>query len=429
MRRDKMDELDAWKNRINRKPLIVRGARQVGKTWLIKEFAKTNFNNYVYVNFEESEHLQDVFASDFDVNRILKVLEIHSKSRIIEGETLIIFDEIQEAPKGLTSLKYFNENAPGYHIIAAGSLLGVSLHQHVSFPVGKVDFIDLQPMSFNEFLLAIGENGLNDLVKSKDWETLSVFKNKLNDLLKYYLFIGGMPEAVDIFIQTGDLDQVRFVQNRILKSYQGDFSKHAPYEIIPRILMVWQSLVAQLSRENKKFVYGIMKEGARAKDFELAIQWLCDAGLMYKVFRVSKPELPLNAFQDLSAFKLFLHDVGLLVAMTGLDAKSIIEGNSLFLQFHGALAEQYVFQQLNNQDDRYIGYWTNDRSTSEIDFLIQTNGKVIPVEVKSGENLRSKSFKQFCEKFQPDQAIRASMSDYKEEMWMTNIPLWSVGIL
>jgi len=426
MKRDKLQELKAWKDSVTRKPMILFGARQVGKTWLLKEFGKTEYNQFVYVNFEDTPNLKNLFEQDFDINRILKVLEIHSQIKVTPEDTLIIFDEIQEAEKGVTVLKYFVEKAPEYHVIAAGSLLGIAFHKKSSFPVGKVDFMNLYPLSFTEFLNALGEETLSDVLKQKDWATLSIFKEKLTDYLRFYFFIGGMPEVVASYVEYMDLEQVRYIQNRILLSYQGDFSKHAPNETVPRIQMVWQSIVSQLSKENKKFVYGLIREGARAKDFELAIQWLTDSGLLLKCHRVSKPELPLSAFLDLSAFKLYFLDTGLLVAMSGLDSKTIIEGNMLFSQFKGAITEQFIMQHLQLKPNRTITYWTNERSTSEVDFVMQENGKIIPIEVKSGENLKAKSFKLFCEKYKPEIAYRTSLADYKMEGWMTNVPVWAI---
>jgi len=426
MQRNKFESLNNWKNSSSRKPLILRGARQVGKTWLLQEFGKTAYKKCVYINFEDSPNLQSLFLTDFDINRIKQVLEIHSGITITPDDTLIIFDEIQSAERALTSLKYFCEKAPEYHIVAAGSLLGITMPHKTSFPVGKVDFLDLFPMSFSEFLMAMGENRLVELLKSKEWETITIFKEKLIDYLRSYFYIGGMPEVVTNFVQHKNWEEVRHIQNRILHSYEGDFAKHAPYEIVPRIRMVWQSIPAQLAKENKKFLYGLIREGARAKDFELAIQWLLDAGLLVKVNRISKPEIPLAAFQDFSVFKLFLNDVGLLSAMSGLDSKTLINGNELYLQYKGALTEQFVMQQLRLQDNRFISYWTNERSTSEIDFVIQENGKVIPIEVKAEENLKSKSFKFFCEKFESELAFRTSLSNYKVESWMVNIPLYSM---
>lgn len=427
MYRELIVRLKNWKEDKFRKPLIVKGARQVGKTWLLQEFGRTSYAKFVYVNFEETPALQNIFTSDFDIERIITVLQIQSQTTITAEDTLIVFDEIQSAERGITSLKYFCEKAPQYHVIAAGSLLGMGFHSQVSFPVGKVDFMDLRPLSFSEFLLALNESALVEALNAKDWGVISIFADKLKEYLRYYFYVGGMPEVVDAFVQTRDWQLVRRIQNRILNSYEGDFSKHAPNETVPRIRMVWQSIPSQLAKENKKFIYGMMKEGARAKEFELAIQWLVDCGLLLKSHRVSKPGIPLAAYQDISVFKLFLHDVGLLGAMAGLNVRTIIEGDEIFTEFKGALTEQYVMQQLRLDSERYIGYWTNERSISEVDFVIQEEGEVIPIEVKSGENLKAKSFKLFCEKYKPPKAIRTSLSDYKEESWMTNVPLYAIG--
>lgn len=426
MYREAITQLTNWKEDKFRKPLILRGARQVGKTWLLQEFGRTSFAKLAYINFEETPALQNIFATDFDIERIIQVLQIQSGITITQGDTLIVFDEIQAAERGVTSLKYFCEKAPQYHVVAAGSLLGMNLHNHVSFPVGKVDFIDLRPLSFHEFLLSLNESELVNVLKEKDWGIITIFAEKLKEYLRYYFYVGGMPEVVDAFVKTRDWQLVRRIQNRILNSYEGDFSKHAPNETVPRIRMIWQSIPVQLAKENKKFVYGVIKEGARAKDFELAIQWLVDCGLLLKIHRISKPGMPLMAYQDISAFKLFLHDVGLLGAMAGLDVRTIIDGNEIFTEFRGALTEQYVMQQLRLNNERYIGYWTNERSTSEVDFVIQEEGSIIPVEVKSGENLKARSFKLFCEKYKPEKALRASLSNYHQETWMTNIPLYAI---
>ena len=426
MYRESIASLKKWKEDKFRKPLIVRGARQVGKTWLLQEFGRTSYAKFIYVNFEETPALQTIFVSDFDIERIITVLQIHAQTTITAEDTLIVLDEIQSAERGVTSLKYFCEKAPQYHVIAAGSLLGMGLHSQVSFPVGKVDFLDLRPLSFSEFLLSQNEKALVEALKAKNWSVISMFTEKLKEYLRYYFYVGGMPEVVDAFAQTRDWQLVRRIQNRILNSYEGDFSKHAPNETVPRIRMVWQSIPSQLAKENKKFVYGVIREGARAKDFELAIQWLTDCGLLLKSHRVSKPGIPLAAYQDISVFKLFLHDVGLLGAMAGLNVRTIIEGDEIFTEFKGALTEQYVMQQLRLNSERYIGYWTNDRSTSEVDFVIQEEGEVIPIEVKSGENLKAKSFRSFCEKYKPSKAIRTSLSDYKEESWMANVPLYAI---
>lgn len=312
MYRESIVRLKKWKGDQYRKPLIVRGARQVGKTWLLQEFGRTFYTKLVYVNFEETPAMQNIFTSDFNIERIITILQIQAQATITAEDTLIVFDEIQSAEGGLTCLKYFCENAPQYHVIAAGSLLGMGSHSRVSFPVGKVDFMDLRPLSFSEFLLSFSESALVDALKAKDWSVISIFADKLKEYLRYYFYVGGMPEVVDAFVQTRDWQLVRRIQNRILHSYEGDFSKHAPNETVPRIRMVWQSIPSQLAKENKKFVYRVLREGARAKDFELAIQWLVDCGLLLKSHRVSKPGIPLAAYQDISVFKLFLHDVGLL---------------------------------------------------------------------------------------------------------------------
>lgn len=426
MKRDKIKELLKWKNDPFRKPLIFRGARQTGKTWLLKEFGKSQFGKLVYVNFEEHRHLRSLFVNDFNISRIINTLQIHAQISITPEDTLIILDEIQSVENGITSLKYFQENAPQLYIVAAGSLLGMGLYTGESFPVGKVDFLDLRPMLFTEFLAALGEEGVAQAILNKDWEVLSIFHEKLIENLRYYFFVGGMPEAVAVFSQTREWKQVRKVQTQVLNAYEADFSKYAPMEIVPRIRMIWQSIPSQLAKENKKFIYGVLREGARAKEFEIAIQWLVDSGLLLKSHRITKPFLPLIAYQDLAVFKLFLHDIGLLSAMSGLSAQAIIEGDIIFTEFKGALTEQFVMQQLRIDSERYIGYWTNERSTAEVDFVYQEEGKIIPVEVKSAENLRSKSFKLFCEKFKPEQAVRTSLARYKKEAWMVNIPLYGI---
>jgi predicted AAA+ superfamily ATPase len=409
-------------------PLIIQGARQVGKTWLMREFGKTEYRQVVYVNFEDEAELQTLFVHDFNISRIITQLEVFTGFKITPSDTLIIFDEIQSAPRGITSLKYFCENTPEYHIIASDSLLGMNLHNQVSFPVGKVDFMYLHPMSFYEFLLAMGEeNGLARILREKLWDISPSFAEKLKEYLRYYFNVGGMPNVVDDFANNRDFKAVRQIQNRILTAYENDFSKHAPYEIVPRLNMVWNSIPAQLDREHKKFVYGVMKEGARAKEFELAIQWLVDSGILLKIFCVSTPSMPLIAYQDLSAFKLFFNDIGLLAAKSNLDVKTIINGNTLFTEYKGAFTEQFVMQQLKASGMDYIGYWTNERSTAEVDFVVQKEGKITPIEVKSTENTKAKSFKLFCEKYKPEKAIRTSLTDYKEESWMTNVPLYIIG--
>jgi predicted AAA+ superfamily ATPase len=427
MYRYKINELVKWKVSSNRKPLIVLGARQVGKTWLIQEFGGREYKQTVYVNFEKMKVVQNLFEEDFDVQRILSALSIFARTTINSDDTLIVFDEIQAANGGLTALKYFYEDAPQYHIIAAGSLLGMSLHQNTSFPVGKVDFLYLKPLSFIEFLGALDEERLADLLENPDWKIVNVFKDKLINYLRYYLFLGGMPEVVSHFIEHRDFRAARLLQRKILTSYQNDFSKHAPKEIVPRINMVWKSIPSQLSKENKKFIYGVIKEGARAKEFELAIQWLLDCGLLHQCFRISKPDMPLSAYQDLSAFKLYHNDVGLLGAMAKLPLKTILDGNAIFAEFKGALTENFVIQQLLLNEENDIYYWTNENSTAEVDFVIQNEEEIIPIEVKSGTSTKAVSFKFFCEKYNPPKAIRTSLNDYKQEDWMTNLPLYAIN--
>ena len=428
MRRDAMQQLYDWKEKTTRKPLIVRGARQVGKTWLMKEFASSAYRQFAYINFEDNEVMKDVFQKDFDVERILMAIQLVT-GIVVDTETLIIFDEIQEAPRGLTALKYFQEKAPQYHVVAAGSLLGIAMHSNDSFPVGKVDFMDLYTLSFSEFLEAVGQEAFARLLAKKDWGLIAAFRSKLIDLLKQYYYVGGMPEVVNAFINHKDYAEVRQLQQTILDSYDRDFSKHAPIAEVPRIRMIWRSVPAQLAKENKKFIYGVVKEGARAKDFELAIEWLIDAGLIYKVSRVKKAGIPLSAYEDFSAFKLFLLDTGLMGAMSGLPPQALLEGNVLFSDYKGAITEQYVLQQLKSVKGLSIYYWSSDTSRGELDFLLQKDVSVIPVEVKAEENLQSKSLRFFVEKNAGLHGVRFSMSDYRKQEWMINYPLYSVGYI
>lgn len=427
MKRERLADLIRWKQTPYRKPLLVRGARQVGKTWLLQEFGRLAYSRCVYINFEDAPRLQSLFSDDFDIDRIVQTLQIEFRTKIVPEDTLLIFDEIQSADRAITSLKYFCEKAPHFHLAAAGSLLGVALHEHTSFPVGKVDFLDLEPMSFPEYLDAVGEGALLEALAGLDWPTITRFKGRLTDHLKRYLYVGGMPEAVAAYAESQDFEAVRHIQRRILDAYETEFSKHAPTTWVPRIRMVWQSIPSQLAKENRKFLYGSLREGGRAKDFELAIQWLLDCGLAIKCCRVERPGMPLAAYQNLAAFKLYLVDVGLLSAKTGLDSRTLLEGNRIFEEFKGALTEQFVLQQLRHLPHDLIGYWTNEKNTAEVDFLLQAAGRVIPIEVKAGESLQSKSFKFFCEKYRPETAVRTSLSDYREETWMTNLPLYGIG--
>jgi len=425
MQRDLFQHLIKWKTKADRKPLIIRGARQVGKTWLMKEFGKTHYKNIAYVNFETALSLRHIFESGFVAEKLIMALQIETGIEIIASDTLIIFDEIQECEAAITSLKYFQESANKYHILAAGSLLGVALNNNRSFPVGKVDFLDLHPLSFSEFLLAVNEHNLLDLLQKKEWGLITGFKSKYIDLLKQYYYVGGMPEVVLTFINQKDFKQVREKQFNILSAYEQDFSKHAPNEIVPRIRLVWQSLPSQLARENRKFTYGNLKKGARAREFELAIEWLTNAGIVHKIYRCNKPALPLIAYSVLSDFKLFLLDVGLLAAMGNLDIHTLINEQSLFEEFKGALTEQYVLQQLKSIDQLPIYYWSAEKATAEIDFLIQYQNRIIPIEVKAAENLKAKSLKTYHQKFSPEISIRTSLSDYRKEDWLVNLPLYA----
>lgn len=424
MQRLLMSELVKWKKKSSRKPLIIRGARQVGKTWIMKEFGRKEYKEAVYINFDNNERMKHVFSMDMDIKRIVSSLQIETGKKITPGETLLILDEIQEVPKALTALKYFCEDAPEYHIVAAGSLLGVALHQGTSFPVGKVDFLNLYPLSFEEFLLAVKEEGLVQLLHSGDYVTINTFSSKYIDLLRHYYYIGGMPEAVRTFVETDDMLEVRKVQKELLEYYSNDFSKHAPIETVPRIQMVWNSIPTQLAKENRKFIYGIIREGARAKEFELAIQWLQDCGLILKSIRVSKPGMPLKAYMEMSNFKIYMLDIGLLAAQGELDARVLLEGNKVFEEFKGALTEQFIAQELVASGIS-LYYFSKENSSGELDFLVQRGNQIIPVEVKAEENLQAKSLKAYCNKYNPAFAIRTSMSDYREQDWMTNVPLYA----
>ncbi|MDO4306749.1 MAG: ATP-binding protein [Eubacteriales bacterium] len=426
MYRFAMESLYKWKKDKYRKPLIIEGARQVGKTWLMKEFGREAYQNTVYINFDSNSRMAELFSADLDTDRLILGLELYAGKKIDSKNTLIIFDEVQEVPKALTSLKYFCENAPQYHIICAGSLLGIALHSGTSFPVGKVDFLKLYPLSFKEFLIATGKERFAELLSQQDFSMITNFRQTFVDSLKYYYFVGGMPEAVLRFSENSDFNEAREVQKRILAAYEQDFSKHAPNEIVPRIRMLWNSIPSQLARENKKFLYGLVREGGRAKDYEAAIMWLSDCGLVHKVSRVSSPNLPLKAYEDLKAFKLFIVDVGLLGCMTGLRQQVLLNGNDLFIEFKGALTEQYVMQQLAAIPAFHTYYYTNDRGSCEIDFLVDNGESVMPVEVKAEVNLRAKSLKTYKEKFHPRLSVRTSMADYRDEGWLLNLPLYAI---
>ena len=426
MYRIAIEKLYRWKESRRRKPLIIQGARQVGKTWLMKEFGRSAYRDMIYINFDSNSRMAELFASDLNTDRLIMGIELYAGKKIDPDSTLLIFDEVQEVPRALSSLKYFYENAPQYHIICAGSLLGIALHEGTSFPVGKVDFLELYPLSFREFLMAVTGIQFAKLLDSQDYKMITSFKQTYIEALKQYYFIGGMPEAVENFTEERDFYEVREVQKRILEAYEQDFSKHAPLEIVPKIRMVWNSIPSQLAKENKKFLYGLVREGGRAKEYETAIMWLCDCGLVYKIERVKGGGIPLKAYVDQKAFKLFVVDVGLLGCMMGLSPKILLDGNDLFTEFKGALTEQYVCQQLKTLENLSIYYYTNDRGSCEVDFVVDTGERTVPVEVKAEVNLKAKSLKTYYEKYQPEISIRTSMADYRPEEWLMNLPLYAI---
>ncbi len=426
MYRIAIEKLYQWKESKRRKPLIIEGARQVGKTWLMKEFGEKAYQDTIYINFDSNSRMSELFSEDLDVDRLIMGIELYAGKKIDPDHTLLIFDEVQEVPKALSSLKYFYENAPQYHIVCAGSLLGIALHGGTSFPVGKVDFLNLYPLSFKEFLMATTGERFAELLENQDYQMVNAFKPTFIDALKQYYFVGGMPEAVESFVEEKDFNEVRKIQKRILSAYEQDFSKHAPIEIVPKIRMVWNSIPSQLAKENKKFIYGLVREGGRAKEYETAIMWLCDCGLIHKVSRVNAAGLPLKAYEDLKAFKMFLVDVGLLGCMTGLRQRTLLDGNELFTEFKGALTEQYVCQQLKTIQDLDIYYYTNDRGSCEVDFVVDTGEEIVPLEVKAEVNLKAKSLKNYHEKYNPPISIRTSMADYKKEDWIVNLPLYAI---
>jgi predicted AAA+ superfamily ATPase len=429
MKRIALEKLSKWKNKDGHKPLIIQGARQVGKTWLMKEFGRTQYKNVAYIWFEKNERMATLFSGDMDTERLMLGLEAEVRQKIIPGETLIIFDEIQACPNALTSLKYFNENMPQYDIVAAGSLLGVFLHEGVSFPVGKVEFMKLYPMNFFEFLSAMGEEQLCDLLEKCDWKMIKVFKDKFISYLRNFFYIGGMPEAVYKFAANKDFGAARDVQNQILAAYAEDFSKHIPKTDIPKAVQIWDSIPYQLAKENKKFTYSEVQRGARAATYELALEWLIRSGLIHRVSRASKPGIPLKSYANSTgAFKLFLCDIGLMSAMSKVDVRILLEGDALFREFKGALAEQYVCQELKLTDDIEIAYWANEPpARAEIDFLLQLKSEIIPLEVKSSTNLKAKSLSVYREKFHPNIEIRSSLADYNKSNNLYDIPLYALN--
>ena len=424
MYRYAINDLIAWKNSPNHMPLIIKGARQVGKTWLMQEFGKTQYEKVAYISFDSNPRLETLFQKDLNVKRLLDGLNIEVGFNITPKDTLIIFDEIQENPLALTSLKYFSENAPEYDIVAAGSLLGVAHHKGTGFPVGKVEYLSLYPLSFKEFLLAMNEDQILEIIDKNDFDMQKVFKERIIDLLRRYCYVGGMPKAVLSFSEKQDYNLVRKIQKNILDDYEGDFSKHIPPEQVERTRLLWNAIPSQLVKENKKCVYGKIKQGARAKDFEIALNWLIDSGLVHKVSRVTEPNMPLKAYEDVSAYKLFLLDVGLLGAMNDLDSRSLLENDKLFNDYNGAVTEQYVLQEFKTIGDLPVFYWANNRA--ELDFLIQYKNNIIPVEAKATINLQAKSLKSFRQKYEPKISIRTSLADYEENTGLFNIPLYDI---
>lgn len=429
MERLLLERLKAWQASEGRKPLVLRGARQVGKTWILKEFGRTRFENVAYVRLEDNAPMAKLFDGSLDPHRIMTGISAATGEPINPHTTLVILDEVQAVPRALTALKYFCEDAPEYAVAVAGSLLGIALNAGISFPVGKVTFLDLHPLSFREFLLAMGEDALEKSVVNSDFDMMGVFKERYEDLLRVYYFTGGMPEAVSTYIDTKDFSRVRQVQQDILEAYQGDFAKHAGTTVGERCRLIFDSIPRHLAKENKKFVYGVVKKGARGRDLDDALRFLIDAGLVVKARRVSAPGVPLSAYVDESSFKLFCVDVGLLGALAKVDAFSIIDGNALFTHFKGAMAEQYVCQQLVSDCGLDPYYWSAPKSTGEVDFVVQVNGLIVPVEVKAEENLKAKSLASFCRAYDIKHAVRTSLSGYREESWLTNIPLYAVSCL
>ncbi|MDR1017425.1 MAG: AAA family ATPase [Lachnospiraceae bacterium] len=426
MERFAMDKLVEWKNSKNRKPLILWGARQVGKTWLMNEFGKRYFTNVVSLNFDEDVKLGNIFDEDYDVKRIIKTLEILAHQSIEPEKTLIIFDEVQSAPRVISSLKYFNENASEYHIIAAGSLLGVTIHEGVSFPVGKVNSLYLHPMNFQEFLMAIGEEGLVELLKKRNWDIIKTIKDRYIQRLKEYYVVGGMPAVVDTYVATNDIFAVRDIQKELIDNYERDFSKHVFGAMIHKVNLVWNSVPNTLAKENKKFAPGDLKPGSRTKDYETSIQWLVDSGLVHKVPQVSKPGIPITYYET-KVFKLYTLDIGLLGAKANLDVKSIVEGNEVLVEFKGAYTEQFVLQELISKE-KSLYYWSSN-GKAEVDFIYQFENNVLPIEVKAEVNLKAQSLKVYNEKYHPLVSVRTSLADYKKEDWLLNVPLYGIYML
>ncbi len=426
MERLVLQQLKTWKNQNDRKPLIVNGARQVGKTWALREFAKREYKKEAYILCRKNELVEQIFNRDFDVQRILISLSAVTHVDITPGDTLIILDEVQEIPEAIEALKYFCENAPEYHIAVAGSLLGISLHHDVSYPVGKVNEIEVYPMSYGEFLLAKGEEQAYRLLEEHNFDITNLLHEKYVDLLRQYYYVGGMPEAVKKYVESSALQEVRRIQQEILKGYERDFSKHAPKEMVERIRLVWKSIPSQLFKDNKKFIYGALRKGARAREFEEAIEWLVDSGLLYKVPRCSKPALPLNIYEDFSMFKLYLVDVGLLGAMVNTDPSQVLINNQIFSEYKGGMTEEYVLQEMKSRGIAPIYYHNTDNSRLELDFLIQYCGRLLPIEVKAEGNVKSNSLTTLLRSNSDLRAVRFSMLPYKKQEQLYCVPLYAV---
>ena len=425
MKRDIYEEFLRWKNNLNRKPLVITGARQVGKTWIMREFGRNEYDDVVYINCDNEKRMETLLSDDYNIDRILLGLQAISGINIKSDKTLIILDEIQEVPRGLHLLKYFYEEAPEYHIMVAGSLLGIILNRGVSFPVGKVDIMELHPMNFNEFLEAMGQEQLLKVLDSNDWKLIDILSSKYIELLRQYYFVGGMPEAVLSYCNSKDIAQVRDIQSNILKAYRNDISKHATKSESIKIGQVLDSLPSQLSKENKKFIYGVIKSGARASEFELAIQWLIDAGIIHKVNRIKEARMPLKFYEDISAFKLFFLDLGLFACMCEVPASEILIGNNIFIEYKGAFAEQYVLQQIISRKVKPY-YWSSEKTPSEIDFVIQRDDKIVPIEVKAEVNVKARSLRQFITNNPDLKGVRYSMLGYIDQGWVENVPLYAI---
>jgi len=431
MYRSIIEDLRKWKKSAHRKPLILQGARQTGKTWIMKEFGKSEYKNMAYLFCQENPALENLFNAPFDKERLLNGFQLICGFKIEPEETLIILDEIQDIPKAITALKFFYEQAPEYHIICAGSLLGISLHGDISFPVGKVSFLNLYPLSFSEFLTALGKEQYSNLINdmNQDPQILKAFSNEFTELLKYYFYIGGMPEVVSTWVETHDFTEVRRVQNELLLTYENDISKHTTPEMANRIRQIWDSVPSQLAKENKKFLYSVVKESARAREYENAINWLKNAGLLIKVHRVNKPGIPVKAYEDLEAFKIFILDTGLLCSMTKLSPQTLLEGNKLFTEFKGSLTEQFVCQQMLSELNIEPFYWSAKDGKSEVDFIFQNDNEIVPVEVKAEINLQAKSFKVYRDTYNPELAFRFSLSDFVDHGILKDIPLYDLPIV